>query len=79
MKGIISSRFEWVFHPVTDSDDLEDLRRALVKDSNGHMQFAIWRKGIGWYDEGSLSYAGGMDGEIDVVEFSVMGINKTFT
>ena len=70
----VSSRFEFIFHPVVESENIEDGIRALVKDKSGFMQFAIWYKNGGWYDEGSIRYSGGIDGKIeDVVEFALIG------
>lgn len=71
---LISSRFEFIFHPVAESEKLKDETRALVKDQDGNMQFAVWYKNGGWYDEGSICYAGGISGEIsDIVEFALNG------
>lgn len=71
---LVSNRFEFIFHPVTDSHKLKDKTRALVRDVDGCMQFAVWYKNGGWYDEGSICYAGGISGEIpNVVEFALNG------
>ena len=69
----ISSRFEFIFHSVAESKNLKNETRALIKDKNGFMQFAVWFKNGGWYDEGSICYSDGIGGEItDVIEFALI-------
>ena len=72
-KENISSRFEFIFQPFTESNELENETRALVKEKDGYMQFAIWYNGT-WYDEGSICYSGGIGGELsNIVEFALNG------
>lgn len=70
----VSSRVEFIFHPVSESMLLPDKTRALVIDNDGYMQFAVWCENVGWHDEGAMCYSGGIGGLIsDVVEFSLYG------
>ena len=74
MQEKISSRFEFVFYKADKADKLPDETRALVKDKDGFMEFAIWYSNDGWYDEGSVCYSGGIGGKIEnVVEFALNG------
>jgi hypothetical protein len=71
MELFVSSRIEFVFHPVTESEKLEDNTRALVKDKDGFMRYALWSKSGGWYDEGNVCYCGVGGLLDDIVEFSI--------
>ena len=73
----ISSRFTFIFFDVKFANKLPFETRALVKQKDGMLDFAVWLGDNGWCEEGSYCTCGGIGGDItnNVLEFALNGVN----